>query len=106
MKKDEPYRQYVPGTGLSLERNTDTIPKDGWFYVMQNGEVIGRFKTLKHAQQEYVAIRETLIERSTLQESAERSTLDMDNYFLDKELYWSNSHNYRRGGGKGGRGGL
>ena len=106
MKKDEPYRQYVPGTGLSLERNTDTIPKDGWFYVMQNGEVIGRFKTLKHAQQEYVAIRETLIERSTLQESAERSTLDMDNYFLDKELYWSNSHNYKRGGGKGGRGGI
>jgi len=106
MNNGEPYRQYVPGTGLSLERNTDIIPKDGWFYVMQNGEVIGRFKTLKHAQQEYVVVRDTLVERGMPQESAERSTVKMDNYFLDKELYWSESHNYRRGGGKGGRGGL
>ena len=106
MKQGEPYRQYVPGTALSLERNTDIVPNDGWFYVIKNGEVVGRFKTLKHAQQEYVAIRDDLVERQVPKDEGDANTLVMDSYFLAKELYWSDSYNYRRSGGKGGRGGL
>lgn len=106
MKKGEPYRQYVPGTGLSLERNTDTIPKDGWFYVIRDGEVISRSKFLKYAQEEYIAIRNTLVEPKTTDEGVDLRSLAMDNYFAEKELYWSHSHQHRRAGGKGGRGGL
>ncbi len=106
MKKDEPYRQYIPGVALSLERNTEAVPKDGWFYIIKGGESIGRYRFLKQAQQEYTAIRDTLVERRPPQSTADAGTLAMDSYFSEKELYWSASHKYRRGGGKGGRGGL
>lgn len=106
MKKDEPYRQFVPGIGLSLERNTDTVPKDGSFYVIRNGDVVGRFRSLKDAQLEYVAIRDTLVVPKIPVAADDESTLAMDNYFMAKEMYWSQSHNFGRGGGKGGRGGV
>ena len=106
MKQDEPYLQYVPGPGLSLERNTSTVPKDGWYYVIRDGEIISRSKSLTQAQKEYIAIRVTLVEHKTADASVDSRSLALDNYFAEKELYWSQSHSFRRGGGKGGRGGI
>jgi hypothetical protein len=36
---DRPYRQWIEGSGLSLEANTPSTPPDGLYYVLQEGEV-------------------------------------------------------------------
>jgi len=46
----QPYRQALPGLGLSLERATDSVPDDGHFHLCRAGEEIGRYRSLKAAQ--------------------------------------------------------
>jgi hypothetical protein len=55
----KPYRQALPEIGLAIECGTDSVPPDGAFYLIRNGEAIGRFRTLKAAQE---AWRETIRE--------------------------------------------
>lgn len=47
----EPYRQSLPDLQLSIERYTDAVPDDGGWYLVQDGEQLGRFRSLKAAQQ-------------------------------------------------------
>ena len=106
MKGNESYRQYVPTGELSLERNTGKVPNDDWFYVLQDDVVVGRFKSFKEAQQDYITRRSTLALPSVASKDSTTLSNTLDQYFLDKELYWAESHKFRRGGGKGGRGGI
>lgn len=46
----EPYRQMLPDLELAIERLTERVPPDGWWYVLQAGEQLGRFRSLAHAQ--------------------------------------------------------
>lgn len=50
MAKKNPYRQTQPAVGLSLERSTDAVPDDGAYYLVENGEIIGRYRSLKAAK--------------------------------------------------------
>jgi hypothetical protein len=36
---DRPYRRWIEGSGLSLEANTPSTPKDGIYYVLQEGQI-------------------------------------------------------------------
>lgn len=45
-----PYRQTQPAVGLSLERFTDAVPTDGAYYLLLNGEIVGRYRSLKAAK--------------------------------------------------------
>ncbi len=45
------YRQSVPGLGLSIECATDSVPDDGKYHVIRNGQTLGSFRALKPAQQ-------------------------------------------------------
>ena len=106
MKKNEPYRQYVPTGDLSLERNSDNVPNDDWFYVLENDVVVGRFKSFRQAQHKYIALRDALELPGEYPDSRAARVDILDQYFMEKELYWAESHRFRRGGGKGGRGGI
>lgn len=46
----EPYRQVLPELDLSIERFTEGVPDDGAWYVIRAGEEIGRYRSLKAAQ--------------------------------------------------------
>jgi hypothetical protein len=46
----EPYRQVLPELELSIERLTESVPPDGYWYVLKAGERVGRFRSLKAAQ--------------------------------------------------------
>ncbi len=48
--KQEPYRQQLPALKLSIERYTDAVPLDGGWYLLQAGEQLGRFRSLKAAK--------------------------------------------------------
>lgn len=45
-----PYRQYLPDLDLSIERYTDAVPDDGRWYLIRDGKQLGRFRSLKAAQ--------------------------------------------------------
>lgn len=46
-----PYRQVLPGLQLSIERYTPDVPDDGAWYVLREGDQIGRFRSLKSAKE-------------------------------------------------------
>jgi hypothetical protein len=48
-----PYRQHLPALGLSIERLTPGVPPDGGWYLLRDGEELGRFRSLKAAQAEW-----------------------------------------------------
>ena len=46
-------RQYVEGFPVYLERNTNRVPNDGQYYVIEEDRVIGRFRRLSDARRLY-----------------------------------------------------
>lgn len=77
-----PYRQFLPELELSIERYTDAVPDDGAWYLMQFGQELGRFRSLKAAQERWKeVVRESDwtptpipvdVERARLREQQER----------------------------------
>jgi hypothetical protein len=49
--KREPYRQVLPALDLSLERFTENVPADGRWRLLQAGQEIGCFRSLKAGQE-------------------------------------------------------
>jgi hypothetical protein len=45
------YRQHLPDLDLSIERYTDAVPSDGAWYLLRGGEQLGRYRSLKAAQE-------------------------------------------------------
>ena len=97
------YRQSIPDIGLSIERATDSVPDDGKFYVIIEGETLGSFRALKPAQQLF---RQTVAEigyRPPEPQGPPKTVSEImtERYMEAKDLYWSDSHRYRPSGGKG-----
>jgi len=98
----ESYRQSIPAIGLSLERSTADIPKDGYFYVLLNGTVKGRFRAMKQA----LALYKSLLEESGYtpplsgDRKADPAREAVERYMDDLEAYWTDSHRHARRGGK------
>ncbi len=98
----EPYKQSFPALGLSIERNTPSVPADGRYYVVLNGELKGQHRGLKQAQAQYKRFvadsgwkppSEGLNARDPSREAVDR--------YLDQlEDYWSSAHKHARRGGK------
>jgi hypothetical protein len=44
------YSQRLPALALVLERNTDKVPADGYFYLLRDGAEIGKYRSLKAAK--------------------------------------------------------
>src|SRR3972149_8625332 len=96
------YRQAIPAIGLSLERATDRVPKDGFFYVLLDGEIKGRFRTKSKALSLYRALLEQSGHQpQPVQVSANAGRENVERYLDELESYWSDSHTHRRRGGEG-----
>jgi hypothetical protein len=91
----------VPAIGLSVERGTDGVPHDGWFYVVFQGEIKGRFRTKKAADTLYKELlRESGYKPDMPRASTSRNEA-VERYLDDLEDYWLQSHRHTRRGGKG-----
>ena len=98
----ELYRQAIPAIGLSLERATDRVPKDGFFYVLLDGEIKGRFRTKSKALSLYMALLEQSGHKpQPVQVSVDAGRENVERYLDELESYWVDSHTHRRRGGKG-----
>lgn len=47
----KPYVQRLAALELSLERYTADVPQDGAYYLLRAGEQVGRYRSLKGAQE-------------------------------------------------------
>ena len=97
----ESYRQSIPAIGLSLERGTADIPKDVYFYVLLNGAIKGRFRTMKQA----LALYKSLLEESgytppRVDTKGDPAHEAVERYMDELEAYWTDSHRHSRRGGK------
>jgi len=103
MAKEKPYSQRLPAIDLVLEKHTANVPDDGHYYLNRDGEQLGRFRTLKAAQEAWAQAvadsgwqpepREQLDPRELLIREA-----DMREAERFKE-YWGTSHKFRVRGG-------
>ena len=93
---------------LSIEKDTDVVPRDGQYYVLQNGEIKGIFRSIKPAQRLFGdLVRESgYTPTKNLAKRKSASEMATDRYLEAKDFYWADSYRYRGGGGKGGRGGI
>ena len=102
------FRQLIPDIKLSIEKDTDVVPKDGKYYVVQDGEIKGTFRSIKLAQKLF----SDLVKESGYTPSRKPATkksaseLATDRYLEAKDFYWAESYKHRGGGGRGGRGGV
>jgi hypothetical protein len=46
-----PYRQALPALQLSIERYTPAVPDDGAWYLLRDGDHLGRYRTLAAAKE-------------------------------------------------------
>jgi hypothetical protein len=95
------YRQSIPAIGLSLERATENVPKDGFFYVLLKGEIKGRFRTKGSALALYrELLKESGYKPPPVAASVDASRENVERYLDELETYWSDTHRHRRRGGK------
>jgi hypothetical protein len=98
----ESYKQSIPATGLSLERATASVPRDGHFYVLLHGQIKGRFRAMRQA----LALYKSLLEESGYtppppgDRKAHPAREAVERYMDELEAYWADSHRHARRGGK------
>ncbi|MGE5507797.1 MAG: hypothetical protein ACM3RP_04835 [Chitinophagales bacterium] len=108
------YKQYNEKAAISLEQGTASVPDDGRFYLLRDGEVIEAYPSLKRAQTAYKKLVDEVLSlirtasAEAVEGEAKEKRLDpvkeSTERFLDaKDAYWANSHKYRRGGRLGRR---
>jgi hypothetical protein len=44
------FRQHLPDLDLSIERYTNAVPGDGWWYLLRADEQLGRYRSVKEAK--------------------------------------------------------
>lgn len=103
-----PYRQFIIGLNLSIERNTGLVPGDGRYYIVREGQVIQSFRSIKKAQERFQELVKESGYKPEVTPVKPRSPSEerLERYFDAKDEYWAESYKYRGKGGKGGRGGV
>ena len=94
------YRQSLPAIGLTVERLTPNVPPDSFYYVILQGEIKGRFGSLKRALALYKDLKAESGWNPPAEEKAkvDPSVEAVERYMSDLEYYWDSAHRHRRPG--------
>lgn len=77
------------------------MPHDGWFYVVFQGEIKGRFRNKKKAEELYRELLDKSGYKPDRPAGAKERSDSVERYLDSLEDYWSASHKHARRGGKG-----
>jgi len=99
----EMFRHTAINSSLSVEKDTERVPNDGKYYLLDGSEVVETFATKKTAINRF---RELLKQQQYTPPPKEDSDInpkaeDLENYFRAKDLYWGTSHDFASKGGHG-----
>ena len=102
------FRLDVPEIGLSIQQNTEDVPRDGKFHIMRDGAVVASYPSLKRARDRLQKLKEEAGYQPQQNVDAEgvAAKEHVERLMDAASSYWSASHRFRGGGGKGGRGGI
>ncbi len=107
------FKQEVPTIGLSIERGTDSVPNDGRFHVVVDGQVVFSSRREATALAHYRGLRDDLLRNAGVVPTATdpEETRRRERQFYDFQAVMSESMRQRtmrakRRGGKGGSGGV
>ena len=108
---DEFFRLAIPEAGLSIEQNTESVPHDGKYHVLQQGAIVASYPSLKKARDRFQQLKqEAGYSPRKADEPSEGDDLASKEHverLLDAAgRYWGDSHRFRGKGGRGGRGGV
>ena len=80
---------------------TIAVPNDGWFYVVWQGEIRGRFRLKGSAIKMYNSLLAESGYKPPKHESANKKNDAVERYMDELEGYWLDSYKHARRGGKG-----
>lgn len=85
----ESYKQYIPALHLSIERNTQNVPTDNCYYIIRNNTVLGKYRSLKKAEELFRAIVEESGYKPSTKEIKPKDKADLTvAEFLDRGDEW------------------
>jgi hypothetical protein len=97
-------KTYYRGSPVSLEQGTESVPDDGKYYLLLNGQIVDSFRSLKKAKEAYrQLLADVDFEPKTKEaevdgeEIRRRERLAVDYYRVSD--YWHEAY-YHRSGGK------
>jgi len=84
------------------------VPSDGKFHVVDKGNIVGSFRSIKKAEEKfYQIVKESGYKPdTTINESLDPSKEALERYALEKAIFWAEGPKYKGKGGRGGRGGV
>jgi hypothetical protein len=107
------FRQELRTIGLSIEQGTSSVPNDGRFHVVVDGNVVFSSKAKYIALTRYRSLRDELLQRAGIEQRPPdpEETKRREREFYDLQAVVSESMrqrtiNAKRKGGKGGSGGV
>lgn len=96
------YREYYLGTSVSVEKGTDAVPDDGRYHVLAEGKVVYSTSVLRKARERAKELAGRTdstpcrVDASRLRQALAREVADDEGW--RKEIYWGDSHKFRRKG--------
>jgi hypothetical protein len=101
-QQDASYKHFLPQLNLSIERNTRNVPSDNKFYLLRDGAIIGNYRSLKKAEEEF----RRLVEQSGFKPEVPAKQVNpldesVERYQMAKDAFWAEGPKYRPKGGPG-----
>ncbi len=98
------YKQGVPAIDLYIERDTERVPADHRYHVVERGVVVASYRTLRAAQRRYherlLAANYTPAPAEQVSAEERLRTENLERDLLRSASYWAESYRYGGGGGR------
>jgi hypothetical protein len=97
------FKTYYRGAPASLEQGTESVPDDGKYYLLLDGQVVNSFRSLKKAKESYqqlladIGFEPEANGGGTDGEEIRRRERQAVDYYRVSD-YWDEAHYHRRGG--------
>ncbi|MBU4292673.1 MAG: hypothetical protein KJ770_01295 [Actinobacteria bacterium] len=104
------FKQTVEGFDLRLEKNTDSVPRDGKFHIIHQGCVVFSSKSFPQTRKKFWKILSEMGYdpkiRGKSKDNNIKQLVERDKaarFFQSYEQYWGSSHKFKNGGRLGKR---
>jgi thioredoxin-like negative regulator of GroEL len=97
------FKIYYRGAPASLEQGTESVPDDGRYYLLANGQIVDSFRTIGKAKEAYRQLLadmgfqpETRDAAADGEEIRRKERMAVDHYRVSD--YWDEAYHHRGGG--------
>jgi hypothetical protein len=91
-----------PGSGYSIEKNTEQVEKNGKYYIVKDGQPISSHRNLPHARKALAPFLDEIGWKPTVSEPPLKTADDIIRQDInwrvqhESELFDANSHNFKK----------